>query len=301
MDDYVAAFLAASTYAETTKTSYRYALSRLGEFLAGKGLTIDDLTGPLFLQWVNGQGWGNNMRRLGSYAVRAFVLWLGHGREHPVFAIKPPRDNAAPGRALDIAALRSLMESFDLSKPIGWRNLAIVAVMADTGLRASEVCRLEVIKVNMIARRFTVLVKRDRWQEKIFCAETAKVLAVWLAHREKIAQPRVKTVFVSVGGLHRGLPLTRDGLKVEFAKFGDRAKIGHISPHDMRRTMAVLLTEAGAPTRMAQELGGWEDLRTFQRYTQTLRPGQIDQYSAAEKLLKQLFEAKAPDDRTTVL
>jgi site-specific recombinase XerD len=292
MQDYIDAFLGGSAYAETTKANYRYALLRLDEWLKGRGLTIDGLTGPLYTEWINSYGWGNNSRRNYAYAVRAFVVWMGYGKHHPVYSVAPARDNSAPGRSLDAADLQTLLKSFDLNTAIGWRNLAIVALMAETGLRSSEVCHLEVGKLDLRRRQFMVLVKRSRWQNKIISVETARILDVWLEHREKHAAPGVKTVFISLGGLTRGNPMTRDGLKGEFSKFGKRSGIGHISPHDMRRTMAVLMTEAGAPTRLVQVLGGWDSIKMVERYTRNLKPQQIDKYSPVGRLFGQSPEAE---------
>jgi integrase len=51
---------------------------------------------------------------------------------------------------------------------------------------------------------------------------------------------------------------------------GFRAGLGLISPHDLRRSMATLATENGAPSRTVQKAGRWSNIEMVERYTQTL-------------------------------
>jgi site-specific recombinase XerD len=288
MEEFIKAFLAASGYADSTRESYSYALTRLFDWLNDQGLTIDDLTVDAYDRFLNGHNWSNNMRRLYASAIRKFIQWLRGNREHPIFEIKLPKDDSLPGRALDAQALRDLLASFDTSTPLGWRDLAMAALLAETGLRASEICRLEMARLDMRNRRFTVLAKRQKPREGIFSEDTARFLEIWLGERKKVALRGTKTVFVSIGGKRPGTSMTSDGLRTLYRKFGEQAGIGRLSPHDMRRTMAMLLTEADAPSRLVQKLGGWDDIRMVERYTRTLKPQQIDRYSPVKTALETL-------------
>lgn len=285
MDDFIQAFLAGSAYADSTRESYRYALTRLSAWLSERGLSLDDLTVEQYDRFINGHGWSSNMRRLYASAVRVFLRWMGY-KNHPVLKIKLPKDSAAPGRSLDQDQLRDLLASFDTTKPLGWRDLAMCALFADTGLRAAEMCRLELERLDLTGRTLWALVKRGRWQEKHFSEDTARFLSIWLDLRPRFAVPGVKTLFVSVNGMTKGREMTPSGLRKLFRVFGQRAGVGKLSPHDLRRTMATLLTDAGAPTRLVQELGGWEDIRMVERYTRKIKKGQIDRYSAITTIMR---------------
>lgn len=286
MNEFIEAFLVVSGYADSTKESYRYALGRLDEWLAERGWTIDQLSLEEYDRFLNSHGWSNNMRRLYASAIRKFLEWLYKGRTHPVFEVRLPKDNSAPGRSLDQVQLRDLLASFDTTRPLGWRDLAMCALFADTGLRANEMCRLELGKLDMRNRSLLALVKRERWQEKSFCEDTARFLEIWLELRPAFARTGVNAVFVSVNGKTKGNRLTSGGLRKQYRVFGERSGVGKLSPHDLRRTMATLLTEAGAPTRLVQELGGWEDIRMVERYTRRLRRGEIDRYSAVTSIMR---------------
>ena len=279
----VDAFLSSSDYADLTKESYLYALNRIVNWMEERGGTLEKLSVVTYNQFLNSHNWSNNGKRTYGAALRAFFRWAGQP-DHPIFTQKLPVDDAAPGRALDTADLCTLLASFDTHQAVGRRNTAMLALMVETGLRASEVCRLELARLDLRHQKFTVQVKgkkrgERKWREAIFSADVSQFLQVWLADRPKIAKKDVKTLFVSIGGTRPGTPMSRSGLKAIFRTFGNRTDIGKLSPHDMRRTMAVLLIERGAPTRLVQVLGGWDDIRMVERYTQTLRPGQIERYS----------------------
>lgn len=288
MEDFINLFLAESSYADSTRESYRYALSRLAAWLGENGLSFDDVTVAIYNRFLNSHGWSNNGKRMYGAALRAFYKWLGRPN-HPIFTQTLPPDDAKPGRVLDQNDLRDLLASFDTTTALGWRNLAMLALMAETGLRASEVCRLEMSRLDMRHSKFSVQVKGKRrgerkWREGIFSEDVSRFLEVWLSERPKVARRECKSVFVSIGGKKPGTQMTRGGLKAIFRRFGERAEIGKLSPHDLRRTMAVLLIERGAPTRLVQVLGGWDDIQMVERYTRTLRPSQIDRYSPIREI-----------------
>jgi site-specific recombinase XerD len=278
-------FLASRAYAPSTQESYRYALNRLIAWLEERDLTLESLSLEAYIEFLNGHGWSNNMRRLYASAVRSYCVWKFKNREHVCFDVKLPKDDALPGRSLDEKGLRDLLASFDTTTAKGWRDLSMAALLVETGLRAAEICRLEMSRLDMRARRFVVLAKGQKPREGVFSEDTARFLEIWLGLRPELANKGVKTVFVSLRGKRPGTSLTRDGLRCLYRKFGKRSGIGPLSPHDMRRTMAVLLTERDAPTRLVQVLGGWSDIRMVERYTRKVQPGQIDRFSPVKAAL----------------
>lgn len=143
----------------------------------------------------------------------------------------------------------------------------MLALMVETGIRESEVCRLELDHINLEGQHFDVLAKGRKWREGVFSKITAVYLDIWIAARKSYAAPGCPCLFVSVNGKTKGKGMTPGGLRANFRKFGDRANIGKLSPHDLRRTMATLLIQNSAPTRLVQILGGWADIRMVERYT----------------------------------
>lgn len=285
VDEVMELWLAESGYADGTKQGYRNSLLKLKDFAEENGLSVEQLDGQKVEMYLKQHDYSHNHKRLYYNAMRAYMKWLGHGTDHPIFRTKLPKNMEGNGRALTKSEIRQLLESLPPTSPANIRNKAIIALMVDTGVRAAELCQIELSKLNMFTRKFTVLVKRNRMQEKVFSTETAYFLERWLEIRDEHALRGVRELFVSVGGNKPGTAMMRHGLRVEFRKMGQEAGIGHITPHDMRRTMATLLTEAGAPTRLVQLLGGWENIKMVELYTRRLHIGQMDRFSAVRSIM----------------
>ena len=283
-------------YAPRTRERYRYCLELLLTTLTEQGKDLATLGINDYLTYIEGNKWGANTARLHSAAMRAFVHWK-YGEDHPLLQINLPREDSRPGRVLNNDKLNRLLSTFNTGTGKGWRDLAIISLMVETGVRANEIATLEIDNLDLVRCRMVVFAKGQRWQQKIFSRDTAQTLAMWLAWRERLAKASVKTVFVSVGGNTPGEALTRYGVSSIFRYVSK--KVGFkISPHDLRRTFATLMIEAGAPTRVVQELGGWSNIREVERYTQGLTIDDIEAYSPIARRLNinQLNPKNYPQD-----
>jgi site-specific recombinase XerD len=278
MDEFVETWLDCSGLAESTREQYGYEVHRFGEWLASRHKTFDTFTVQEFTKFLSGNGWSHNSQRQYACAIRGFMRWLGR-EDHGLFDCKLAKDDSLPGRSLDELTLQDLLESFDTSTPLGRRDLAMACIIAETGLRAAEICRLEMSRLDLRAQHFVVLAKGGKAREGVISNTTLRFVNAWLECRSEIARPGVRTVFVSVGGRRPGTSMTSHGLRSLYRRFGRRAGIGYLSPHDLRRTMAMLLTEAHAPTRLVQVLGAWDDVRMVERYTRKLKAQQINAFS----------------------
>jgi integrase len=153
----------------------------------------------------------------------------------------------------------------------GARDLALVCVLVDTGLRAAEVCRLRTVDVDLERLTLTVRVKGGELGQGVFCAATAHYVRGWLAWRERIARPETTTLFCGIGGLKTGTPLTTGGLRAIFRRIASRTGMtGGFSPHDLRRSMANLMTRLNSPERVTQVAGRWESTRSMRPYTEDI-------------------------------
>lgn len=152
---------------------------------------------------------------------------------------------------------------------MGLRNLALVSLLVDSGLRAAEICRLQVENVDLKLGLLVVVMKGGDEDIACFGETTAKRLEEWLG--VQVAADGIETVFVSVGGITPRQPLTTSGLRNILRRLGEKAGVKGVSPHAFRRAFACISTEAGAPSRVVQAIGGWNDIRMVERYTKALR------------------------------
>jgi len=280
-------FLEEANYAESTRKLYGYYLEDLAMYLAGEPTELlfrDCLDIPRARAWMNARGWSAPARYLAACALRAFARWRW-GEASPMLKLAVKRPKARVQRTLTLDQVRKLILSIDTGRRSGVRNLAVVTFMLDTGFRAAEVCHLKLARLDLCRRSAWAVIKGGDWGEGAFSSYTADCLEAWLAARAKIARPGVQAVFVACEtGV--GKPLTTGGLRSIFRKLGQKAGLGLLSPHDMRRTFCTLALEGGAPTRVVQEAGRWKSLEMVELYSKALRAHAIDPYSPVEKAVK---------------
>lgn len=262
--------------AETTIAAYTYEMGRLMAFYPGRDprdLGLDALTAYLAQRKQTGLGPAALYRA--TNALRSFYRFH-HGSESPARQLPMKKPKWRMQRSLTLEQVSDLLSSIDTSKPIGKRNLALVSLMIDTGFRASEICRLNDVQVDLTNRLAWVRIKGGQDGFGAFSEETAAYCATWRAERGEIAQ--CEAFFVGFE-LHRpGQRLTREGLTDIVRAIGQNAGL-RLSPHDLRRTFATLSILMGAPSRLVQVAGRWSDLRLVERYTQTITAKAIDPYS----------------------
>jgi site-specific recombinase XerD len=270
ISDEINRWLSEAPLSANTTDRYRRALQLfLTEIADPSGCSPGELRA-----WLDSHPWGSSMQWVNLTAVKGFLRWR-YGALHPVLSFKIRRQESPPQRALRIPQVRRLIQSFDTSTHKGKRDLSMCGLMLDCGLRVSEVCSLEVERVeydpDLEAYLLQVVVKGGAWATRSFSAYTAAWYADWLAARGEITAQwpgRDKgRVFIGIGGNTPGCPMTRHGVQCIVRDWGERSGIGKLSPHDLRRSMASVATLLGAPEDIAMKGGGWKSSAVFRRYT----------------------------------
>ena len=170
-----------------------------------------------------------------------------------------------------------MLAACDLYTLRGTRDAAIINALIDTGLRAAEICAIDVDRLCTEQRQLIVKVKGGQECRVWFGETTAAALNEWLAIRP--AAPGQVALFVAVGGSTPGGRLTTRGLRSIVRSVGRQAG------HAFRRGFACIATQAGAPTRTVQLAGRRADIRMVEDYTRTLRgEGLYDQWSPADQV-----------------
>jgi len=262
----IAEFLASNTYADSTKRTYQDLLNRL--------ITQTDpasLTAAGLIKFVQSQKWGNSRQCVALAASQQFIRWK-FGQSHPALNARLKRTAGKPQDSLDKNTALKLLASFDPWTPKGARDLAIAALAIDTGLRASELCRLQLSHTNLNQNSLEVVVKGGSWEAAIFTPQTGAHLAHWLTFRK--AAKGTKSLFVNI---LTGKQITVEGLHSIVKIWGKNLEI-NLTTHDFRRTFAVLATEEGAPERVIMDGGRWKTSQMVKRYTRNLRFEAMRQY-----------------------
>lgn len=144
------------------------------------------------------------------------------------------------------------------------RDRAIILLLLDTGLRASELCGIKFGDINMTANSIKVLGKGQKERLVYFGKRTSKALWKLLTPRLKDAQPE-DPVFV-VGPEDDPRPLTRDVLRRLLARLGERAGVANVHPHRFRHTFAITYLRNQGDLFTLQDLLGHSDMAMVKRY-----------------------------------
>lgn len=267
-------FLLDNTYAKSTEDSYSRMLIRAHEYLGD----FESLTPRQLKEWLDSnETWGSSTRWLGYSALRAFIKWR-YGDDHPSLKLSIRREESGPQRTISINQAKTLDRYLcNKSCDKGIRDLAIFSLLLDTGLRASEICRLNRDNLDLDNKLLSVKVKGGKWGYGIYSDITLLRIIDWLDRRVDIVDGS-KAVFVSIKGSRPGTRLTASGLRIIIRKWGERSGVGNLSPHDFRRSFATISTILQAPARMVQIAGRWSRLKEVERYTRGLQLLDFDDY-----------------------
>lgn len=267
-------------WSETTRRTYRWYLEDLFRWLDGR-----DATDRLLVRWLDARmAWSSSTQYTAVVACRAFFRWRCGREDSPAEKLILPKRVRKPQRTLDELRLMRILGALDTSTSKGVRDTSIVLLLLDTGLRASEICRLRLEHLDLAERRFSVRVKGGRWADGVFSPYTASCLVEWLLIRREIARVDAPEVFVGIGGKTRGRKLTSYGLKAIFRTLGRRVGF-HFSPHDFRRTFATMALKGGAPSRLVQVAGRWSSLEQVERYSAAITADDFTPYSPVHRVL----------------
>ena len=138
-------FLASFPYAASTRRTYESILCRLRLDLSQE---LSSLSAAELLKFVEKSEWGNARRCLALACCQKYLGWR-YGQLHPALHAKLKRITGKPQRALTPVQALELLASFDPYTAKGARDLAICALALDTGLRASELCRLQLADTDL--------------------------------------------------------------------------------------------------------------------------------------------------------
>jgi site-specific recombinase XerD len=266
-------FLASHSYSDATKDSYGRIFKRI---LEGHE-HLEMLTASELVSLIQETGWGNSLQRMGLAACRKILRWQ-YGAGHPALSARIKAHKPKPQRTLTIEKALELLMWFDSSTPKGARDLAMAALMLDTGLRVSEVCRLQLADVDFDRRVFQVIVKGGQWGMGVYSEKTGEYIADWLAVRKPA--PGVSALFLNC---YYGTALTREGLQTIVKKWGKALGI-KLSPHDFRRSFATISSVFGAPSRLVQIGGRWSSIEMVEHYTRALSADSLRPFLPVDNL-----------------
>lgn len=140
------------------------------------------------------------------------------------------------------------------------RDLAMIDMLASTGMRVGEMILLNKSDVNFADRECVVLGKGDKERIVYFDARTKIHLMNYLESRTD----NNEALFVSLKGTHERLKI--GGIEVRLREIGKALGIQKVHPHKFRRTLATVAIDKGMPIEQLQHLLGHRRIDTTLQY-----------------------------------
>lgn len=198
-------------------------------------------------------------------SLRNFYGWAAEEEEigeNPMLRVKVAKAEAPPPDVLTEAELTALLKACEGTSFYDRRDLALIRLLASTGLRASEIIDLAATDVDLSHRVLVVRRgKGDRSRMGRFDPATAQAVDRYRRARARHRLAGLPNFWIG----HRG-PLTRKGLGPILDKRAKLAGIDHVHPHQLRHTWADRWLAAGGSEGDLQRLGGWESAEVMRRY-----------------------------------
>ena len=196
----------------------------------------------------------DNIRRI----LSSFFSWL----EDEDYILKSPVRRIHKVKAGSSIKETYTDESLELMRDncADLRDLAIIDMLASTGMRVGEMVLLNRDDINFAERECVVFGKGDKERIVYFDARTK-------IHLQNYLNSRVDdnpALFVSLQKPHNRLQIS--GIEVRLRQYGKRLGIAKVHPHKFRRTLATAAIDKGMPIEQLQQLLGHRRIDTTLQY-----------------------------------
>lgn len=196
----------------------------------------------------------DNIRRI----LSSFFSWL----EDEDYILKSPVRRIHKVRTAkvvkDTYSDEALEKMRDSSKSL--RDLAIIDMLASTGMRIGELILLNQEDINFEERECVVLGKGNKERMVYFDARTKIHLQNYLDSRSDSSS----ALFVGLRTPHNRLSI--GGVESMLRDLGRTLSIPKVHPHKFRRTLATTAIEKGMPIEQVQKLLGHQKIDTTLHY-----------------------------------
>jgi len=206
-------------------------------------------------------------------AIRSFYRYLMREEilsQNPLEGTSSPKQDKRLPSFLTIEEVKRLLSAPDLSTPQGLRNRALIELIYASGLRVSELAKLNLEQLDLDSREIRVWGKGSKERVALMGKPAASALASYLKEgRPKLlGQKKSSALFIN----RQGERLIERRVQKIIEECAKGAGIGkRVYPHLLRHSFATHLLDGGADLRVVQELLGHSSLSSTQVYTHVTR------------------------------
>lgn len=209
--------------------------------------------------------------------IRAFFSWCekeGYLKENIASKVETPNVPKKILKGFTGKEVHSMIEAFTYKTYLEARNKAIIAMLADTGIRAMELRGLETVNV----KETTILVNGKGNKERIVFVSPALKRILIKYDRMKKQYFKNKNTTTNYFLSYTGSGLSHVALDSIVKEAGERASVTgkRVSPHTFRHFYAVTcLNEGKMDVYSLSRLLGHSDISVTQRYLHSMNDEQL--------------------------
>ena len=272
---------------DNTRASYHATFLQFEDFLEEQGIRRGKLNFSHisrekvedFLIWVeNMRGCSISTRNQRLSALKAFFkyvrticpehLYLCNQIINDIHIKKAPKPVV---KYLSKEAVSLILAGPDLTEPYGRRDLALLSLMYDGGIRVQELCDAK-FKDLRLDRHPTIAVTGKGKKSRVtpLSEPNAQVLRNYVSERKAEGRAALDDYLFTN---HSGRQLTRGGIRYILEKYVKAANTANpdagipmVSPHGVRHTKAMHLLESGSNLVYIRDFLGHDDVTTTQVY-----------------------------------
>jgi integrase/recombinase XerC len=216
--------------------------------------------------------------------LRSFYKHLcrtGELTENPVAVIRTPKQERRLPKFLDPTEIQRLLDAPKGNDLLTLRDRAILETIYSTGMRVSELCRLDMDDVDFLGEVLRLRGKGRKERLAPIGSYAVRAINAYLDARRvhsHVAAFEVKPLFLN----RHGRRLNQRSVRRKLAKYLAEAGLDpSVSPHTLRHSFATHMLNRGADLRAVQELLGHRSLSTTQIYTHVTMRRMKDVYDLA--------------------
>lgn len=211
---------------------------------------------------------GRSQARIIS-GIKSFYHYLvleGKLTDDPTELLESPKIGLKLPEVLTLEEIDAILQSIDVSTPLGQRNRAMLEVLYSCGLRVSELVNLQISNLFFKDEYISVVGKGNKQRLVPISRYAIKEVNHWMEDRLSFMPKKGEEDILFLN--RRGGRLTRNMVFMLVKQYAEMAGIKKcIGPHTFRHSFATHLLEGGANLRVIQEMLGHKSILTTEIYT----------------------------------